>query len=94
LEQRHQKITASFIILYLEISYVVYYYKRLFLGKRKNFGSKELSKLNIQKIDVDALIKNFDFLNPSYSKDVYRKDKRFFKWAIKKSPLTGAIVQP
>ena len=63
-----------------------YYYKRLFLGKRKNFGSDILKKFNIKEKKKIMLIKKFDFQNPTYSPDIHRKDKRFYKWAIK-NPL-------
>ena len=63
-----------------------YYYKRLFLGKRKNFGSLALTKLTILEKDLTALLENFDFLNPKYSQDIHRKDKRYYKWTIK-NPL-------
>ena len=71
-----------------------YCYKRLFLGKKKNFGSKQLTKLTISNHDLSALIKKFDFLNPTYSQDIHRKDKRFFKWAIKNPLYQGQLSSP
>lgn len=61
-----------------------YYYKRLFLGKRRNFGSIELTKLSILDKDLSDLIKTFDYLNPKYSKDLNSKDRYQYKRGIKK----------
>ena len=62
-----------------------YYYKRLFLGKRKNFGGNTLSRLNIKKEDVTILIQKFDLFAPIYSKNINSKDRHHYKRGIKKS---------
>ena len=71
-----------------------YYYKRLFLGKRKNFGTIELTRLTILDNDIGNLIKLLDLNNPTYSPDLHRKDKRFFKWAIKNPLYQGQLSSP
>lgn len=71
-----------------------YYYKRLFLGKRKNFGSVILEKFNIKEKDKMNLLKKLDLSNPKYSPDIRRKDKRFYKWAIKNPLYQGQLSCP
>lgn len=61
-----------------------YVYKRFFLGKRKDFGSIELSELSIQIEDVQLLISQFNYLNPVYSKNIKSNSKHLYKLLIKK----------
>ena len=61
-------------------------YNKLFLGKRKNIGKKELSEMNISDEKLKNILTNLDFLNPSYSPDINSKDRYQYKRNIKKSP--------
>ncbi len=60
-----------------------YYYNRLFVGKRKNFGSIELTRLTILFKHLNELLKAFDFLNPTYSPNINSKDRYQYKRRIK-----------
>ena len=60
-----------------------YYYKRLFLRKRKDFGSNELTQLSIQSDDIKVLIGTMNYLNPVYSKNIKSNSKHLYKLIIK-----------
>ena len=66
-----------------------YYYKRFYLGKRKDFGSVILDRLSIKEEDVDKLKQLLDFRNPICSKNISKKSLSNYKFQIKK-----AIDQP
>ena len=70
-------------------------YKRLFLGKRSDFSKIILTDLKIEETDVNEILNSMDFLNPVYSKSIKSKDKKYFKWIIKKNPLyQGQLSDP
>ena len=74
-----------------------FYYKRLLLGKRKDFDKRILKDMKLNKKEIKELINKFDFANPVFSKNLNRRDKKYYKWITKqkgnkKSPLSGAIV--
>ena len=62
-----------------------YIYKRLFLGKRKDFGKNEYTDLHINQNDLNSFLKKVDYLNPIYSKNVTKKNKHTFLFYIKKA---------
>ena len=66
-------------------------YNKPFLGKRKNIGRNELTEMNIESELLANIIESLDFLNPSYSPDIRRHDKRFYKWAIKNPLYQGQL---
>lgn len=56
-----------------------YIYKRVFLGKRKDFGRTTLDDMQISKEEFQKLVNKVDFCNPTYSKNINRKDRRNYK---------------
>lgn len=69
-------------------------YLKAFLGKRKNFGKNELTEMNITNEKFMEVLSTIDFINPSYSADITRKDRRFFRWAIKNPLYQGQLSDP
>ena len=69
-------------------------YSKLFLGKRKNIGKNELTEMNITDEMLKDILEKADFLNPSYSPDIRRNDRRFFNWAIKNPLYQGQLSCP
>ena len=69
-------------------------YIKPFLGKRKNFGKNELLEMNIGEEKLNSIISTIDFSNPTYSADIRREDRRFFKWAIKNPLQQGQLSDP
>ena len=59
-------------------------YKRAFLGKRGDFRKAPLEDMVISNGELLELIRIVNFDNPVYSKNINRKDKRFYKWVLKK----------
>ena len=70
------------------------YYTKLFLGKRKNFGKNELTEMIINEEKLQEILAEIDFLNPTYSSDIRRHDKRFYNWAIKNPLYQGQLSDP
>ena len=70
-----------------------YIYKRAFLGKRKDFSRTILNDMHITKKELQCLFKRVNFINPVFSVNANRKDKRYFKKAMsnKKSPFQGQL---
>lgn len=60
-----------------------YMYRRSFLGKRKDYDKRISNDMWLDKEETEFLINNIDLTNPVFSKNINRKDKRFFKWIIK-----------
>lgn len=69
-------------------------YNKLFLGKRKNIGKKELTEMSISEEKLKEILLELDCLSPMYSHDITRKDKRFFSWAIKNPLYQGQLSDP
>ena len=63
-----------------------YVYKRTFLGKRKDYGKTEFDKLLLGVNDFELLKQIVNFDSPIHSKNISRKDIKFFNW-IKKVPF-------
>jgi len=61
-----------------------YIYRRLFLGKRKDFDSRELPNMEMSDEEVDSILESVDFDNPVFSSNLNRKDKRFYSWIVKR----------
>lgn len=57
---------------------------RPFLGKRKDFGSKELIGMRFSKYDKKKTIRHISVQEPRYSVNISRNDKRYFKRLRKK----------
>ena len=55
-----------------------YVNKRPFLGKRKDFGNKELSDMKFSKIDKRLILRIISKHGPRFSSSLSRKDKRLF----------------
>ena len=68
-------------------------YKRLFLGKRKDYDKRELPDMVLTDDEVASILDTMDLFNPVYSNNLNRKDKKYYNWIVKKSPLSGAIVK-
>ena len=64
----------------IKVSFV---YKRFFLGRRKDFGSKELTRLNILQDDLDALIGCMDKNNPLISTNITGRHLHTYRFLIK-----------
>ena len=62
-----------------------YIYKRLFLGKRKDFDSRELPNMEMSDDEVNLILESVDFDNPVFSSNLNRKDKRFYSWIVNKN---------
>ena len=60
-----------------------YFYKRSFLGKRKDFSKRELNDMYISKDELSKILSYINVENPIYSKNINRKDKRTYKWLFK-----------
>lgn len=58
-------------------------YKKMFLGKRKDFDRRVLKDMHISNEEVGILLKKISMQNPTWSTNINRKDKRYFKWIIK-----------
>ena len=58
--------------------------KKPFLGKRKDFGSKEMKGMKFHKIDKKRVIREVSKKEPTYSNSIKRNDKRYFKRIRKK----------
>ena len=69
-------------------------YAKPFLGKRKNFGRNELAEMSISIEKLNEIISSIDYSDPSYSADIRRNDRRFFKWAIKNPLYQGQLSDP
>ena len=69
-------------------------YKKAFLGKRKDFYKIPFSDMNLSEEEIAELLKNIDLNDPNYSKNVNRKSKHFFKWAIKNTLYQGQLSDP
>ena len=69
-------------------------YNKLFLGKRKNIGKNELTEMSITGEMLSDILNKVDILNPSYSPDIRRHDRRFYNWAIKNPLYQGQLSCP
>lgn len=69
-------------------------YNRPFLGKKKDFGKKELIEMKITKEEETSFKNSINLVNPVYSKNINRKDKKFFIWAIKNPLQQGQLSDP
>ena len=69
-------------------------YLKPFLGKRKNFGKNELTEMSISDDKLNEILNDIDISEASYSADIRRQDKRFFKWAIKNPLYQGQLSDP
>lgn len=65
----------------IKISYVN---KKLFLGKRKDFGGIEKVNLKFNKKDKKMILREISKKEPRYSKNISRKDKNYFRRLRKK----------
>lgn len=65
-----------------------YLYKRPFLGKRKNFGSKSFDDLFLNDEEYEFIYENINLSNPLESKDIKSKDRRNYKRLAKEKLLT------
>lgn len=59
-------------------------YKRLFLGKRKDFDRRELPDMEMSDEEVNTLLESMDFNNPVLSINLNRKDKKYYSWIVKR----------
>ena len=64
----------------IKVSFV---YKRFFLGRRKDFGSKELTRLNILQDDLNVLIGCMDKNNPLISTNITGRHLHKYRFLIK-----------
>ena len=64
-----------------------YLYKRPFIGKRKNFGSKPFDDIVLSAVEFDFIYSNIDLNNPFESKDIKSKDRRNYKRLAKEKLL-------
>ena len=60
-----------------------FYYKRLFLGKRKDFSDTVLTNLTINTEELNLLLQKFDWFNPVYSKNITGRNKHLYLFKIK-----------
>ena len=64
-----------------------YVNKRPFLGRRKDYGSKEMQDMRFNKKDKKLILTKISKKEPRYSKNINRKAKRYFlKIKKKKCP--------
>ena len=56
-----------------------YVYNRPFLGRRKDFGSKELVGMKFSKRDKKKIIRYISMQEPRYSSNLSKKDIYWFK---------------
>ena len=62
-------------------------HKKPFLGKRKDFGSKELKRLKFNKNDKKRILRDISKKEPRYSPTIKRHDRRYMKrLRLKKIP--------
>lgn len=54
-------------------------HRKPFLGKRKDYGNKELKGMSFSKIDKKKILRPISKKEPRLSKNINRKDKRFMK---------------
>ena len=60
-----------------------YFYKKSFLGKRRDFGSISFNDMIVTSTEMTSLKNGVDIMNPTFSSSINRKDKRFYKRTIK-----------
>lgn len=64
-----------------------YLYKRPYLGKRKNFGSKMFEDIVLEDNDFLFIYNNIDTNNPLESKDIRSQDRRNYRRLAKEKLL-------
>ena len=67
-----------------------YVYKRAFLGKRKDYIKRSLPDMKISESESNVLLTKIDLLNPVFSTNINRKDRKYYRWIMKqtiKNPL-------
>jgi hypothetical protein len=64
----------------IKVSFV---FKRFFLGKRKDFGSKELTRLVVLQDDLNVLMNNMDKNNPLVSTNIKGRHLHTYRFLIK-----------
>ena len=69
-----------------------YIYKRPYLVKRKDLGVSFGEEMVYE--DKDKLIDSILIKDPIESKNIKRKDRRNYKFLVKKNPFSRAIVRP
>ena len=67
-----------------------YVYKRPFLAKRKNIGKKWVCDYKITENDKNVFLSLLGN-NPVYSKNINRKDKRFYSLVVKHGKIKTAL---
>ena len=72
-----------------------YVYKKPFLGKRKDFGSKSFNDMFLTKKDINYIMNVVNFGSPIESANIRSLDRRNYRRLCKiKAPYPGAIVLP
>lgn len=60
-----------------------YVYRRLFLGKRKDFNKRILNDMFITDEESEDILNQMDYLNPVFSTNINRKNKRYYRWRFR-----------
>ena len=66
-----------------------YYFKRPFLGKRKDIGGKSFDDLKANDVDIIKILKEMDLSNPMCSSNITGRNFHSYLYFIKKSPPIG-----
>lgn len=61
--------------------------KRPFLGKRKDYGKNEYPNMKFHKRDKKTILRSISKKQPRYSKNISRKDKRYYLKVIKRKKI-------
>ena len=66
-----------------------FYFKRPFLGKRKDIGNKPFADLVVNSVDISNILNGMDITNPMCSSNVTGRNLHSYLYFIKKSPPIG-----
>ena len=68
-------------------THISYVHKRPFLGRRKDYGSKEMTDMKFNKYDKKRILRKIIRNKPRYSSNINRKGERYYLKASRRKMI-------